>query len=98
MESKKDLYRSGSNPNYYEAFDDDSTAKLLMALDDLKIPYTRISHVDHGVKSIRLYVDNKDALEEVMNKEHYIDLHLKEAGSLQALFGHYQLVYENSFI
>lgn len=98
MESKKDLYRAGSNPNYYEAFDDDTTAKLLMALDDLRIAYTRMPHVDHGVKSLRLYVENKDASNEVSDMEQYIESHLGEAESLQAMFGHYQLVYENSFV
>ncbi|MEP6735624.1 MAG: hypothetical protein ABJA70_08910 [Chryseolinea sp.] len=98
MESKKDLYRAGSNPNYYEAFDDNTTAKLLMALDDLRIAYTRMPRLDHGIKSLRLYVENKDASNEVTIKEQYIASHLAEAETLQATFGHYQLVYDNSFI
>lgn len=94
MESKKELYHHGSNPFYFEAFSDEMCTRVLYALELLRLPYTRVPHEDHDVRSLRFYVQDRSSL---VALHKYLDeadpSFVKEDAQ-----GKYELVYENSFI
>ena len=94
MESKEELYHQGTNPYYFETFNDEVCTKVLFAIETLRIAYTRIPYQDNGIRSLRFYVQDRPSL---------IKLHkfLKEAHpTIEAgdAYEKYELVYENSFI
>lgn len=94
MESKEELYHQGLNPHYFEAFDEDVCARVLFALESLGIPYTRVPHEDHGVRSLRFYLQDAvslNKLDRVMNET-------EAPGENSDSLARYQLVYENSFV
>ena len=93
MESKEELYRHGLNPYYFETFNDDECVHVLFALELLRIPYTRVPHQDHEVKSLRFYLRDQASLETLRKgmADGY-DLEGHDA------YSKYALVYENSFV
>ena len=94
MESKEELYHHGGNPFYFEAFNDKICTRVLFALEVLRLPYTRVPYEDHGVRSLRFYVQDRQSL---VALHQYLD---DANASIQTghLMEKYELVYENSFI
>jgi hypothetical protein len=60
MRTKKDFFKEGKNPNYYEAFNADDAATLKIVLDESDIEYNDIPHGGYGGNSIRFFVEKKD--------------------------------------
>lgn len=94
MESKEELYHDGTNPYYFEAFNDEECTRVLFALEALRIPYTRMPYQDHDVRSLRFYLQDRRSI---------VQLHkfLKDAHPTVGSgdnYEKYELVYENSFI
>ncbi|MGC3944066.1 MAG: hypothetical protein QM762_05990 [Chryseolinea sp.] len=94
MESKEELYHHGGNPFYYEVLNDEICAQVLFALEVLRLPYTRVPHEDHGVRSLRFYVQDRQSL---ISLHKYLD-EVNPTGQKDDALQKYELVYENSFI
>lgn len=94
MESKKELYHHGLNPNFVESFDNEMCAQMLFALESLRIPYTRIPFHDHDVRSLRFYLADEQS---VMDVKKFLSVAHPASGANDP-YEKYKLVYENSFV
>lgn len=94
MESKKELYHHGGNPFYFEAFNDETCTRVLFALEVLRLPYTRVPYEDHGVRSLRFYVQDRQSLISLHKYLDEVNPSIQKGSAMEK----YELVYENSFI
>jgi hypothetical protein len=94
MESKEELYHHGRNPYYFETFNDEICARVLFALESLRIPYTRVPYQDNDVRSLRFYVQDRPSLIKLHKFLDQAHPSLEQGDA----YAKYELVYENSFI
>lgn len=94
MESKKELYHHGLNPNYFEAFSEEMCSRVLFELELLQIPYTRVPHQDNEIKSLRFYLPNARALTKLRRSLQNAHPSFRQGDAYEK----YELVYENSFV
>jgi len=94
MESKEELYHHGRNPYYFETFSDEICARVLFALESIRIPYTRVPYQDHDVRSLRFYVQDRPSLIKLHKFLDQANSSFEEADDNSK----YDLVYENSFV